>query len=135
MKAQFVRAGRVLILTCGLALCALGLAAMVASNELTVRLTAALVFAAGLVVILLSLLLLRFGVFVTVLRHVQYLTQSSEYMARLVREITEVMKAIEEAESEERRNPGRRKSGGSPYEDPLSEEERELESTVRQFEE
>jgi hypothetical protein len=97
--------------------------------------TAALTFAAGLIILLLSIILTRFGVFGSVLRHLQYLTQSSEYMARLLRDITEVMKAIEQAETQESRKDVQSKDASDQIDyDPITPEERELEHTVRQFE-
>ena len=129
-------AGRILLLACGLGLAAVGVLVMVAADELSLRLTAALVFASGVIVLLLTLLYLRLAGFKTGLRHLQYMTQVSEYMARLLRDITEVMKASEEAEAEERARKENRKGGPGPrsHAEPLTEMERELESTVRQFE-
>ena len=130
---------RTLVLACGLALSAGSVLVMVVSSELAVRMTAALGFGAGIIIILLSVLIAKFEILRGVLRHIQYLSQSSEYMARLLREITEVMKAIEEVELEEREE--RRKKGNNPgikvsgeYREPLTAEEQELESAVRQFE-
>jgi len=135
MKAMLARAGRVLLLACGIGLSAVSLLVMVSAGELAVRMTAALTFAAGLIILLLSMILFRFGVFVSVLRHIQYLTQNSEYMARLLREITEVMKAIEETETQERgKNTQNRNADDQVDYEPITPEERELEHTVRQFE-
>lgn len=135
MNAMLARLGRVLTLACGIGLSAVSLLVMVSAGEFAVRMTAALTFAAGIIIILLSMLLLRFRVFGTLLLHLQYLTQCSEYTARLLREITEVMKAIEEAETEERaRKPEQKNSSSRMDYDPITPEERELEHTVRQFE-
>ena len=135
MKAMLARAGRVLLLACGIGLSAVSLLVMVSAGELAVRMTAALTFAAGLIILLLSMILFRFGVFVSVLRHIQYLTQNSEYMARLLREITEVMKAIEETETQERDKSAQNRDASDQVDyEPITPEERELEHTVRQFE-
>lgn len=135
MKGKLARVGRVLILACGIGLSAVSVLVIVSAGDLAVQMTAALTFAAGLIIILLSMILLRFGVFGTLLRHLQYLTQCSEYMARLLREITEVMKAIEEAEAQERSKDSQSKDSSSQMDyEPITPEERELESTVRQFE-
>jgi len=135
MKAMLARAGRMLLLACGLGLSAVSVVVMVSAGELAVQMTAALTFAAGLIILLLSMILFRFGVFVSVLRHLQYLTQSSEYMARLLRDITEVMRAIEEAETRAPSQDVKGKEDSSQMDyDPITPEERELESAVRQFE-
>ena len=135
MNGMLARVGRVLLLACGIGLSAVSLLVMVSAGELAVRMTAALTFAAGLIILLLSIILTRFGVFGAVLRHLQYLTQSSEYMARLLRDITEVMKAIEEAETQERGKGAQRREAVDQMDyEPLTPEERELEHTVRQFE-
>jgi len=135
MKGKLARVGHVLILACGIGLSAVSVLVIVSAGDLAVRMTAALTFAAGLIIILLSMILLRFGVFGTLLRHLQYLTQCSEYMARLLREITEVMKEIEEAEARERSEDSQNKNSSSQKDyEPITPEERELESTVRQFE-
>ncbi len=56
-------------------------------------------------------------------------------MARLLREITEVMKAIEEAEARERSKDSQSKDSSSQMDyEPITPEEQELESAVRQFE-
>jgi|GEM_PF-5454123 hypothetical protein len=135
MKGKLARVGRVLILACGIGLSAVSVLVIVSAGDLAVQITAALTFAAGLIIILLSMILLRFAVFGTLLRHLQYLTQCSEYMARLLREITEVMKAIEEAEAQERSKDSQSKDSSSQMDyEPITPEERELESMVRQFE-
>lgn len=135
MKGKLARVGRVLILACGIGLSAVSVLVIVSAGDLAVQMTAALTFAAGLIIILLSMILLRFGVFGTLLRHLQYLTQCSEYMARLLREITEVMKAIEESEAQECSKDSQSKDSSSQMDyEPITPEERELESTVRQFE-
>ena len=135
MKAMLARAGRMLLPACGLGLSAVSVVVMVSAGELAVQMTAALTFAAGLIILLLSMILFRFGVFVSVLRHLQYLTQSSEYMARLLREITEVMRAIEEAEASQPSQDVQSKEVSSQMDyEPITPEEQELESAVRQFE-
>lgn len=135
MKAMLARAGRMLLPACGLGLSAVSVVVMVSAGELAVQMTAALTFAAGLIILLLSMILFRFGVFVSVLRHLQYLTQSSEYMARLLREITEVMRAIEEAETRPPSQDVQSKEVSSQMDyEPITPEEQELESAVRQFE-
>ena len=135
MNGMLARVGRVLLLACGIGLSAVSLLVMVSAGELAVRMIAALTFAAGLIILLLSIILTRFGVFGAVLRHLQYLTQSSEYMARLLRDITEVMKAIEDAETQERGKGAQRRDASDQMDyEPLTPEERELEHTVRQFE-
>ena len=135
MNGMLARVGRVLLLACGIGLSAVSLLVMISSGELAVRMTAALTFAAGLIILLLSIILTKFGVFGSVLRHLQYLTQSSEYMARLLRDITEVMKAIEQAETQESRKDVQSKDTSDQIDyDPITPEERELEHTVRQFE-
>ena len=63
---------------------------------------AALVLAAGMVIFQLSSMAAKLDPLKLLLRNLQYLTQSTEYSARLLRDITEVMKNIEEAEEEER---------------------------------
>ena len=129
---KLTRLGRPLLLASGLALAAMGLLVVVTSDELMHRLLAALVFASGVIVVLLGMLLSRMDTFRLILRHVQYLTQSSEYTARLVREITEVMKAIEEAEAEQReQKQGKKANAQKAKED---EEDPEIEKAVRQFE-
>ena len=140
MKRKLARVGHVLVLACGIGLSAVSVLVIVSAGDLAVQMTAALTFAAGIIILLLSMILLRFGVFGTLLRHLQYLTQCSEYMARLLREITEVMKAIEEAEAQERSKNSQSKNSQSKdsssqmdYE-PITPEEQELESAVRQFE-
>ena len=124
--------GRALWLAAGTFLAVLGLLGIALGLSMAERLTGALVLGAGAVVLLLGFVFERMGVFITLLRHVQYLTQASEYTARLLREITEVMRAIQQAELEERKNrqnsPGRK----GDYPDP---EELEFEKAVRQFEE
>lgn len=135
MKGKLAGVGRVLILACGTGLSAVSVLVIVSAGDLAVQMTAALTFAAGLIIILLSMILLRFGVFGTLLRHLQYLTQCSEYMARLLREITEVMKEIEEAEAQESRKDSQSKNSSSQMDyEPITPEEQELESAVRQFE-
>ena len=135
MNGMLARVGRVLLLACGIGLSAVSLLVMISAGELAVRMTAALTFAAGLIILLLSMILMRFGVFGSVLRHLQYLTQSSEYMARLLRDITEVMKAIEEAETQERGKGAQNRDASDQVDyEPITPEERELEHTVRQFE-
>ncbi len=135
MKGKLAAVGRVLILACGTGLSAVSVLVIVSAGDLAVQMTAALTFAAGLIIILLSMILLRFGVFGALLRHLQYLTQCSEYMARLLREITEVMKEIEEAETQERSKDSQNKDSSSQMDyEPITPEEQELESTVRQFE-
>jgi hypothetical protein len=122
---------RTLILASGLALVVAGFIVAAVSDDYTIRLLAALVFASGVVVLLLGALLSRMDVFKQILRHVQYLTQSSEYSARLVREITEVMKAIQAAEEEEREQKaaGKKKNPKAQV-----KEDPEIEKAVRQFE-
>ena len=135
MNGMLARVGRVLLLACGIGLSAVSLLVMISAGELAIRMTAALTFAAGLIILLLSMILMRFGVFGSVLRHLQYLTQSSEYMARLLRDITEVMKAIEEAETQERGKGAQNRDASDQVDyEPITPEERELEHTVRQFE-
>jgi hypothetical protein len=134
MSKLLEKAGRILLLAAGLGLAALGVLVMVTAAELALKLTAALVFASGIIILLLALIYLRLDGFKTSARYLQYLTQVAEYMARLVRDITEVMKAIEEAEAEERSKKEQHKGGNKSPSDPVTEMERELESTVRQFE-
>ena len=130
-KLKLAGIGRTLLLTSGLALVVPGLMVVLASEDLLQRLLALLVFASGVVVLLLGMLLERMDVFKQVLRHVQYLTQSSQYSARLVREIAEVMKAIQAAEEEERERKaeGKKKSGKAQ-----DKENPEIDKAVRQFE-
>ena len=128
------RLGRPLLLASGLILVVMGLLVVVASDELLHRLLAALVFASGVIILLLGILLGRMDVFRQILRHVQYLTQSSEYTARLVREITEVMKAIEETEAEQSRQKKAQKSGSEKNGPARSEEDPEIDEAVQQFE-
>ena len=129
---KLTRLGRPLLLVSGLALAAMGLLVVVASDDLIHRLLAALVFASGVIVVLLGMLLSRMNTFRLILRHVQYLTQAFEYTARLVREITEVMKAIEEAEAEQREQKQGKKAKAPRAEG--DEEDPEIEKAVRQFE-
>ena len=129
---KLTRLGRPLLLASGLALAAMGLLVVVTSGELMHRLLAALVFASGVIVVLLGMLLSRADTFRLILRHVQYLTQSSEYTARLVREITEVMKAIEEAEAEQREQKQDKKAKADKAKE--DGEDPEIEKAVRQFE-
>jgi len=128
------RLGRPLLLASGLGLIAMGLLVIAVPGELLHKLLAALVFASGVIILLLGILLSRMDVFRLILRHVQYLTQSSEYTARLVREITEVMKAIEEAEAEESRQKTARESGNAKDAAAQSKEDPEIDEAVRQFE-
>ena len=135
MKEKLAKIGKILVLASGLALCAGSLLVMVAAAELSMRLTGALVFAAGLIIILLALLVERFAIFKSLHRCLLYLTQNSQYTAGLLREITEVMKAIQEMEQQQeqkKKSPARK--AASPYEADLTEDELALESTVRQFE-
>jgi hypothetical protein len=136
MKQKLASLGRVLVLAVGLATAAVAVLVMVTSGDLAVRITALVALAAGVIILMLAALIDKVSVFSQLLRHVQYLTQSSQYTARLVHEITEVMRAIQEMEEREQQRKGR--SGGNPggaYEDELSAEELELAITVRQFEE
>ena len=128
---KLTRLGRPLLLASGLALAAMGLLVVVTSGELVHRLLAALVFASGVIVVLLGMLLSRADTFRLILRHVQYLTQASEYTSRLVHEITEVMKSIEETEAEEREQKKREKAQAQKAE---VKEDLEIEKAVRQFE-
>ncbi len=123
--------GRTVLLVSGLGLAVVGILTVVASNDPMNRLLAVLVFASGVIVVLLGMMVTRMGVFKQILRHVQYLTQSSEYTSRLVHEITEVMKAIEEAEAEEREQKKREKAQVQKTE---AKEDLEIEKAVRQFE-
>ena len=131
-KMNAGKAGRVLWLAAGAFLCVLGLLALVVQKELAERLSGALVLGCGVMVLLLGFLLEKMAVFALMLRHVQYLTQASEYTSRLLREITEVMKAIEESEAEERS----KKQKGNPKRASKSteEEDKEIDKAVRQFE-
>ncbi len=141
MKEKLAAIGRVLVLAVGLATAAVAVVVMVTSDDLAVRTTALVALAAGMIILLLAALIDKVSVFGQILRHVQYLTQSSQYTARLVHEITEVMRAIQEMEEEQQRSGGSpdKSSGGSggggSYVDELSAEELELASTLRQFEE
>lgn len=140
MKQKLAMIGRILVLAVGLAVAAVAVLVMVTSDQLSVRVTALVALAAGVIIILLAALIDRVSVFDQVLRHVQYLTQSSQFTARLVHEIAEVMHAIQEMEEEEqrRKGSGRSKQRGNPgggYDDDLSAEELELASTLQQFEE
>jgi hypothetical protein len=94
--------GRIGVLAVGLALCGTGVFFMVTGSLVTERLMAALVLAAGTVIFILSNLSAKLDPLKMLLRNLQYLTQSTEYSARLLRDITEVMKNIEEVEEEER---------------------------------
>jgi len=136
MKQKLAKLGSLLPFICGMALSAGAVLVVAAGGDLSLLLNAALVFASGLVVMLLSLVFMRLGVFSSLLRHLEYLTQVSEYMARLVREITEVMKAIEEAEQQQQAQKEQRKgsTGQETVFEPISEEEKEIEKAVRQFE-
>lgn len=132
MKVNSGGIGRVLWLTAGAFLCVLGLLGLALQPELSARLTGALVLGSGAVVLLLGFLLEKMAAFANLLRHVQYLTQASEYTSRLLREITEVMRAIQAAEEEERKrggNPGKKRN------DHPDAEELEFDKAVRQFEE
>jgi len=133
MKKKLAVVGRILVLACGLSLAALSLVVMATAGEMAVRVTAAAVFAAGVIIVLLMLLVERLAIFSTMHRHLQYLAQNSQYTAGLLREITEVMRAIQEMEEQgQKAKPVRKKS--QSYEDELTKEELALESTVRQFE-
>jgi uncharacterized membrane protein YgcG len=142
MKQKLAAIGRVLVLAVGLATVAVAVLVMVTSDDLAVRITALVALSAGVIILLLASLIDKVSVFGQILRHVQYLTQSSQYTARLVHEITEVMRAIQEMEEEQQRsggNPasnggGSGKGGGGSYVDDFSAEELELASTVHQFE-
>jgi hypothetical protein len=135
MSFDFAKVGRTLLLAAGTLLTALGLVSMVVGSDLNLRLVAALVFASGIVLLLLAVVLDRLSVFSSILRHVQYLTQASEYTARLLREITEVMRAIQTAEAEERKKKQTgRKGRGTKGAGELDEEELEIDRAVRQFE-
>jgi hypothetical protein len=141
MKEKLASIGRILVLAVGLATIAVAVLVMVTSDVLTVRITALVALAAGVIILMLAALIDKVSLFTTILQHVQYLTQSSQYTARLVHEITEVMHAIQEMEEDELRNKGnsRSKGSGSPgggggYTDDLSAEELELASTLQQFE-
>ena len=137
---------RVLILATGLALCAVSLLVVVASGDLAVRMLAGLGIAAGVIILLLQALVQRFSVFSELLSHVQYLSQSSEYTARQVRDISEVMQDIQRSETTQRSGGGtidpkdieqhsavgRTKLAEKPI--ILSPEELELENAVKQFE-
>ena len=94
--------GRIGILAVGLALCGTGVFFMITGNLVTERLMAALVLAAGMVIFILSNLAAKLEPLKLLLRNLQYLTQSTEYSARLLRDITDVMKNIQEVEEEER---------------------------------
>ena len=142
MKEKLASIGRVLVLAVGLATAAVAVLVMVTSDDLSVRVTALAALAAGVIILMLAALIDKVSVFSSILQHVQYLTQSSQYTARLVQEITEVMHAIQEMEEDELRkqasspkkssgNPG---SGGGGYTDDLSAEELELATTLHQFE-
>ncbi len=124
--------GRALWLAAGTFLSVLGVLGVALGIGMLERLTGALVLGVGTVVLLLGFMFERLAVFTPLLRHVQYLTQASEYTARLLREITEVMRSIQQAELEERKtkqaNPGHK--GDFP-----DAEELEFEKAVRQFEE
>ena len=141
MKQKLASIGRVLVLAVGLATAAVAVLVMVTSDDLAVRVTALVALSAGVIILLLAALIDKVSVFGQILRHVQYLTQSSQYTARLVHEITEVMRAIQEMEEEQQQNSGSKpgssgeSSGGGSYVDDFSAEELELASTVRQFEE
>ncbi|MFC1614166.1 hypothetical protein ACFL5K_02595 [Gemmatimonadota bacterium] len=130
-KLKLAGVSNTLILASGLVLVVAGFMVAAVSDDLTIRLLAALVFASGVVVLLLGTLLSRMDIFRQILRHVQYLTQSSEYSARLVREITEVMKAIQAAEEEEREEKAAGKTGNSKARE---KEDPEIEKAVKQFE-
>ncbi len=144
MKQKLASIGRVLVLAVGLATAAVAVLVMVTSDDLAVRVTALVALSAGVIILLLAALIDKVSVFGQILRHVQYLTQSSQYTARLVHEITEVMRAIQEMEEEQQQNSGSKpgiksslsesSSGGGSYVDDFSAEELELASTVQQFE-
>ncbi len=140
MKQKLAAIGRVLVLAVGLATVAVAVLVMVTSDDLAVRITALVALSAGVIILLLAALIDKVSVFGQILRHVQYLTQSSQYTARLVHEITEVMRAIQEMEEEQQRSGGGTgnsdgaKGGGGSYVDDFSAEELELASTVHQFE-
>lgn len=132
-KMNAGRAGRVLWLAVGSFLCMLGLLALLVLKAPAERLTGALVLGCGTVVLLLGFLLEKMTVFALMLRHVQYLTQASEYTSRLLREITEVMRSIQAAEAEEQKGKGKN-PGKKPTRAPDAEDI-EFEKTLRQFEE
>ncbi|MBW7995959.1 MAG: hypothetical protein FVQ81_05175 [Candidatus Glassbacteria bacterium] len=137
MKQKLASIGRILVLAVGLATAAVAVLVMVTSDDLAVRVTALVALAGGVIILLLAALIDRVSVFGQILRHVQYLTQSSQYTARLVHEITEVMHAIQEME-EQQQNPGKISGGGNSgggLTEELSAEELELASTLQQFEE
>ena len=140
MKEKLASIGRVLVLAVGLATAAVAVLVMVTSDDLAVRVTALVALAAAGVILLLAALIDKVGVFATILRHVQYLTQSSQYTARMVHEIAEIMQTIQRMEEEEQRKkaagqPAKRGNpGGKSYVDELSAEELELASTLQQFE-
>ena len=79
--------GRALWLAAGTFLAVLGVLGIALGLSMAERLTGALVLGAGAMVLLLGFVFERMSVFITLLRHVQYLTQASEYTARLLREI------------------------------------------------
>jgi|SaaInl7_200m_RNA_FD_contig_21_167173_length_605_multi_6_in_0_out_0_1 hypothetical protein len=139
MKQKLASIGRVLVLAVGLATAAVAVLVMVTSDDLAVRITALVALAAGVIILMLAALIDKVSVFGQILRHVQYLTQSSQYTARLVHEITEVMRAIQEMEEQQQNSSGGTDSstttgGSGSYVDDFSAEELELASTVHQFE-
>ena len=140
MKEKLASISRVLVLAVGLATAAVAVLVMVTSDDLSVRVLSLVALAGGVIILLLAALIDKVSVFGTILQHVQYLTQSSQYTARLVHEITEVMRAIQEMEEDERRNKGNKAQSRGPakssggFTDELSAEELELATTLHQFE-
>lgn len=127
----WLKFGRTGLLLAGLALAAMAVVGMFSGTELYLRLLAAILLAGALLIVGLAVFLRRLEVFDLILRHLEYLTQASEYNARLLREITEVMRAIEEAELESGGDGKQKKKSGEAQ---RAKEDQEIEKAVRQFE-